>query len=249
MIRTTHLKGDTLRNGYHVPTGLANKSGNLCGNCHNARYDVRVRVNPAKAPYYGFTSRFGPHYSGQMDMLLGSGGYLGLDTLGFTGIGTHQGLEGACVTCHMQERPKHDPDLTTTKNNLSHTFKFDTLNAAANHYKPTDICSKCHGEIEDFNDIKASYDYDRNGRIEGVQTEIQGLLNKLADKLPKDTSGNVIGSGTLSHADSVAVNGKLSVVGGIWNYYFVKNDRSLGVHTRSMQSLCFITAWGGRRCR
>jgi hypothetical protein len=229
MIRTMNLKGDTLRNGYKIPAAHQVNSGNLCGNCHNARYDVRARVNPSKSPYYGFTSRYGPHYSGQMDMLMGTSGYqFGDSTL--TGIGTHQGLEGGCVTCHMQERPAHDPSVTTTMNNLSHTFKFDTLNAAANKYKPTDVCSKCHGEIEDFNDIRAGYDYDRNGKIEGVQTEVQGMLDKLKAILPKDTAGNVIGSGTLSHADSVAVNGKLSVVAGIWNYYFVSNDRSLGVH-------------------
>jgi hypothetical protein len=229
MIRTMRLKGDSLRNGYRVPAAHQSNSGNLCGNCHNARYDVRARVNPSKSPYYGFTSRYGPHYSGQMDMLMGTSGYqFGDSTL--TGAGTHQGLEGGCVTCHMQERPAHDPSVTTTMNNLSHTFKFDTLNAASTGYKPTRVCSNCHGEIEEFNDIKAAYDYDRNGKIEGVQTEVQGMLDKLKATLPKDTLGNVIGSGTLSHSDSVAVNGKLNVVAGIWNYYFVSNDRSLGVH-------------------
>jgi hypothetical protein len=228
MIRTMKLKGDTLRNGYKVPAESVLKSGNLCGNCHNARYDVRVRVNPSKPPYYGFTSRYGPHYSGQTDMLLGSGGYEFGDTT-LAGVGTHHGLEGGCVTCHMQERPKHAP-TTVTKNNLNHTFTFDTLNAAANGYKPTDICSECHGEIEDFNDIRAGYDYDRNGKIEGVQTEVAGMLAKLKAVLPKDSTGEVIGSGTLTHADSVAVNGKLNVVAGIYNYWFVKNDRSMGVH-------------------
>jgi hypothetical protein len=233
-VRTMSLKGDTLRNGYHVPAALAAKTGNLCGNCHNSRYDVRARVNPAKSPYYGFTSRYGPHYSGQMDMFLGSGGYLGLDTLGVTGIGTHHGLEGGCTTCHMQPRAnslynasRNEPSFYQLPN---HSFSMTDTTYAGAVYKPTDICRDCHGEIEDFNDIKASWDYDRNGKIEGVQTEVQGLLDKLAATLPRDTAGNVIGSGTLSHSDSVAVNGKLSVVGGIWNYYFVKNDRSLGVH-------------------
>lgn len=221
-LRTMTLKGDTLRNGYKVPVALASKTGNLCGNCHNARYDVRVRVAPAKSPYYGFSSRFGPHYSGQMDMYLGTSGYQFGDTT-LTGVGTHQGLEGGCVTCHMQDRP-------TIGSNMSHSFGFDTLLSAGTTYKPTNICGTCHGEIEDFNDIKAGYDYDRNGKIEGVQTEVAGMLDKLKAILPKDTLGNVIGSGSLSKSDSLAVNGKLNVVGGIWNYYFVKNDRSLGVH-------------------
>jgi len=98
------------------------------------------------------------------------------------------------------------------------------------YFKPTDICGTCHGEIADFDEIKAGYDYDRNGTIQGVQTEVLGMLTKLKAILPKDSTGEVIGSGTLKKSDSVAVNGKFDVVAGIWNYWFVKNDRSMGVH-------------------
>jgi hypothetical protein len=223
LLRTTTLKGDTLRDGWMVPASQQSKAGNLCGNCHNSRYSVKAKVDPNKPPYYGFSSRYGPHYSGQTDMLLGHGGYEGFALAPIEGIGTHQGLEGGCVTCHMQERP-------TPGSNLSHTFAFDTLLSAGTTYKPTNVCASCHGEIEDFDGIKAGYDYDRNGKIEGVQTEVAGMLDKLKAILPKDASGEVIGSGSLTGADSAAVNGKFNVVAGIWNYYFVKNDRSMGVH-------------------
>jgi len=229
MIRTMSLKGDSLLNGYILPASQRSKSGNLCANCHHARYDVRARVNPSKPPYFGFTSRFGPHESGQMDMLQGTSGYQYGDE-SITGIGTHLGLEGGCTTCHMAERPAHDPNVTTVKNNLNHSFMFDTTRSASTGYKPTDVCATCHGEIEEFNDIRAGYDYDRNGKIEGVQTEVQGMLDKLKATLPQDTAGNVIGSGTLRASDSAAVNGKFNVVAGIWNYRVVMNDGSLGIH-------------------
>ena len=39
-------------------------------------------------------------------------------------------------------------------------------------------CKSCHGDIKDFN-LKAKADYDGNGKTEGVQDEVKGLLNVL----------------------------------------------------------------------
>ncbi len=228
MLRTVRMKGDTLRNGYRIPTAVASNVGMLCANCHYSRYSVLTKVTNNASKLYGYGNHYGPHGNPQADMFFGSNGYQFGDT-SFTGVGTHQGLEDACVTCHMQERPKHAP-TTVTMNNLSHSFTFDTLNAAANNYKPTDVCSGCHGEIEDFNDVKAGYDYDRNGKIEGVQTEVQGMLTKLKLILPKDSTGEVI-SASPTHADSVAIAaGGQALMGRIWNYWLVTNDKSMGVH-------------------
>jgi len=227
-LRTMNLKGDTLRNGYLVPISQRSKIGNLCGNCHNSRYSVKAKCDPNKPPYYGFSSRYGPHYSGQTDMLLGAGGYEGFALAPISGVGTHQGLEGGCATCHMQDSKTWlDKGGNTLPN---HTFSMTDTTYRTGYFKPTDICGTCHGEIADFDEIKAGYDYDRNGTIQGVQTEVLGMLTKLKAILPKDSTGEVIGSGTLKKSDSVAVNGKFDVVAGIWNYWFVKNDRSMGVH-------------------
>jgi hypothetical protein len=226
LLRTTTMKGDTLRNGYKIPAAYRTGDGMLCANCHYSRYSVNVRVTN-KAPLYGYTSRFGPHGNPQADMLFGGNGYTFGDTT-INGLGTHMGLEGTCITCHMQPRPNSLSKGATALAN--HTFHFDTTYAGS-YYKPTDACSRCHGDIEDFNDIRASYDYDRNGKIEGVQTEVQGMLDKLKLVLPKDTSGNVIGTSGATHADSVAIAaGGQALIGKLWNYYLVLNDKSMGVH-------------------
>jgi hypothetical protein len=226
MLRTTSIKGDSLRNGYILPAALRSNPGLLCANCHSSRYSVKVRVKPASSPYYGFTSRFGPHENPQADMFFGSNGYQFGDTT-FTGVGTHQGLEDMCVTCHMQGRMNY---LDGSANILpNHSFGYDTT-FATGVYKPTDVCSKCHGEIDDFDGVKAFYDYDRNGKIEGVETEITGLLAQVKAILPKDGTGEVIGSGSVTAADSLAIKGRLDLVAGIWNYRFVTADKSMGAH-------------------
>lgn len=208
---------DSLRNGYQfTPVGTSQ----VCSYCHSSRYSVKAKVKTT-APYYGFGARFGPHENPQYDMFVGSNGYQFGDTT-FTGVNTHMGLENGCVTCHMQDRTRSGNTLS----NHSMMMSGDTSYS----FNPVSVCKNCHGEISDYNEIQAAYDYDRNGKIEGVQTEIQGLLTQLAAILPKDSTGSVIGSGSLSASDSAAVYGKPDVVAGIWNYRFVVADGSLGVH-------------------
>jgi hypothetical protein len=227
MLRTTSVKGDSLRNGYILPANLRTNAGLLCANCHSSRYSVKAKVKQNSPPYYGFSSRFGPHSNPQADMFFGSNGYQFGDTT-FTGNGTHQGLENMCVTCHMQPRMNR---LDGSANLLpNHSFSMTDTTFATGVYKPTDVCSKCHGEVDAFGSIRAFYDYDRNGRIDGYETEIQGLIDQTKAYLPKDGTGEVIGSGTVTAADSAQIMGRLDLVGGIWNYRFVVNDMSMGAH-------------------
>jgi hypothetical protein len=213
-LRTMSLKGDTLKNGYMVPANLRSSTGNICMNCHGGRYSVKYRITTTP-PYYGWADRFYPHYNAQGDMLHGSGGYQYGDE-SFTGLMTHAGVEGLCVGCHMQMR-----------NGLpNHSFSMSDTMKAAGTYKPTDACVSCHGEIEDFNDIRGMYDYDRNGKIEGVQTEVDGLLAALKAKLPLDAAGEVV----TMRVDSLKVKNRPDLIQGVWNYYLVKTDRSRGVH-------------------
>lgn len=223
-LRTVTLKGDSLRSGYILPANLRSGVGLLCVNCHAARYNVRDRVKPNSPPYYGFTNRYGPHENPQGDMFYGTSGYQYGDT-SFTGLMTHAGLEGGCATCHMQGRMNR---LDGTANVLpNHSFSMTDTTFGTGVYKPTQVCATCHGEIEDFNDIRAFYDIDRNGRIEGVQTEILGLLEALKARLPLDS---LTGEPVTMTKDSLKVKNRFDYVSGIWNYYIVKNDKSLGVH-------------------
>lgn len=227
LIRVAALKGDTLSNGYKLPANLRRGESLLCVTCHKSRSPVTVRVKPNSPPYYGFLRGFDPHYNPQADFFFGSGGYQFGDTT-ITGINTHLGLEAGCITCHMQPRPNSLSKGATALAN--HSFTFDTTYAGS-YYKPTDICATCHGEIAGLDGVQAGYDYDRNGKIEGVQTEVKGMLTQLKAILPKDAAGEVIGSVTLRAVDSAAVAaGGLPLVGKIWNYWFVKKDASFGIH-------------------
>ncbi|HTX98875.1 MAG TPA: T9SS type A sorting domain-containing protein [Bacteroidota bacterium] len=216
-----------LRNGYQfTPPGASE----VCSFCHSSRYSVTTRVLPNSPPYYGITSRFGPHDNPQYDMFVGSNGYQFGDT-SFTGVNTHMGLADGCVTCHMQDRVRITNGKSNNNPQANHSM---SMTDTAYGFNPRAVCTNCHGSINDYNDVKAFYDFDRNGRIEGVQTEIQGLLNQVFAILPKDTVSGVVSiaatGSKVTHADSVALKNRLDLVAGIWNYQFVSSDGSMGVH-------------------
>jgi hypothetical protein len=202
---------DSLRNGFKfTPSGKSQ----VCSYCHSSRYSVTVRVTNT-APYYGFTNRYGPHGNPQYDMLVGGNGYEYDGGIG--GLTTHAKLEDGCVTCHMQGRVRSGNTLP------NHSF---SMTDTTYGFKPITVCKECHGEVEDFNQIMAAYDYDGNGKIEGTQVEVQGLLNRLKAILPQDASGNPV----TMMSDSLKVKNHPEYVQGIWDYYFVLNDGSMGVH-------------------
>jgi hypothetical protein len=73
-------------------------------------------------------------------------------------------------------------------------------------------------------DRPASADFDGDGTVEGVQTEIEGLLAKVAELLPKDDQGNVLSYPITAQNTSEAERKAL------WNYWLVANDGSKGIH-------------------
>ncbi len=79
---------------------------------------------------------------------------------------------GPCVTCHMQ------PILADAKDPNVYKMGGPSLNMTSPDGKVADtaVCKTCHGDKKDFN-FTAKADYDGNGKTEGVQDEIKGLLN------------------------------------------------------------------------
>jgi len=214
---------DTLKNGYKPPVGTGG-TGALCMTCHRARANSKISVDgyvtTASTPGKNYPSRIYPHYSPQADMFLGQNSYdFGVATL--QGVMTHEGVENACVTCHMPARG--------TGINPDHS-----MSMSPNGVDKVKACVSCHGNITKFEDIKGG-DYDGDGVVEGTTVEIDGLLAKLADLLPKDPDGNVteLANSAYRVADSTAIKNSpygTRVFSGIWNYYFVANDFSHGVH-------------------
>ncbi len=83
----------------------------------------------------------------------------------------------------------------------------------------------CHatGTVTTYN--RTAYgDYDGDGTVEGVQDEVQGLLDILAAELPKNDDGNIPSSGI----DKMGLTE--NQLRALWNYTLINNDGSLGIH-------------------
>ena len=207
------LKVAKLANGYVPPEDIGGM-GNLCMNCHHSREDGPKRVASQQVK---FADRFYPHYSPQADMFFGSNGYeYGLN---LEGLGTHQGLPDGCVTCHMQPRNSSDTQSNHQMNMVDENGN-DIVTS----------CKTCHGaKIQSFEDIKASYDYDGNGKIEGAMVEVKNLLATLKKTLPLDAKGEVV---TSAKDSMIVINhpNYPDVLKAMYNYQFVKQDFSMGAH-------------------
>jgi len=227
--------GDASTTDYEF-TVSAGGNGMLCMNCHKSRRDAVVYVNEAHGTHYG------PHHGTQTDMLFGTNAIeFGLPM----GSSPHKDVvENTCVTCHMNEYDSHsstkeddvrddfnNPGLTDaftdtlSEHAYSHTFSNSYTHVAGadtTEYDNLQACQGCHGDdIESFDDIMANEDYDGNGTVEGVQSEVEGLLRALAVLLPP------YGEPEVDEDSEVftALERKAA-----YNYYFVEEDGSYGVH-------------------
>ena len=203
-----------LANGFTITTG---GNGQMCMTCHQARKNGETVINDTP-PYYGFSDRFDPHHGPQTDMLLGQNGYQFGDA-SITGLMTHGKVtQDACVTCHMAN--------IGSGNSPSHQWSMVDTTGGTHDFVAS--CVNCHGPITSFDDIQASSDLDGNGVVEGVQTEVEGMLAKLASLLPKDSQNPTVVANRMY--DSLLVKNEPAIVKGIYTYYFVEEDKSMGVH-------------------
>jgi hypothetical protein len=179
-----------------------------CETCHNGRRDGDAFAKGTTTSY--------PHYSNAAEMLSDTGGVTYGATIpnsphgmmvgaaavptGATDPGVAKfkwsspddakgNVPGPCVYCHMWDA------VTTAGDPLQYKVGGHSFNTVTPDGK-TDYgssCKSCHGEVKDFN-MKSKADYDGNGKTEGVQDEVKGLLNAtwkaLEAKGFKKVSGN-----------------------------------------------------------
>jgi hypothetical protein len=104
-------------------------------------------------------------------------------------------------------------------------------NGVTNHVAQTEVCAKCHGEIEDFDMVRK--DYNGDGVIEGIQTEVQKLLDKLNTLLPNSTyqanPDNYVADGVVGSV-STKTNWPVRFLNAAWNWQFVNVEGSKGIH-------------------
>lgn len=219
-----------------VKESVALDRGITCQACHGRRGDGRFfgpETNPLRFPkadlcgrchnsetvtFADFRDRGQVVRHPQQEMIDGVAGDLpaGPPANGKT---AHTFFTDGCVTCH-----------------------FDKEHAAATHdFAPkTASCTACHTGLTTF-DRTAMGDYDGNGQIQGIQTEVTGLLNRVKTALLADESisfadGRFDRNGATDHALTGATEAQKRAA---YNWYSVNDDKSRGVHNaaRAVQLL------------
>lgn len=221
-------------NVYTLPEGTTVTNvglGALCMECHHSRNgsaEDNIVNYKLGLPTWAGGSSFGVHDSTAGDMVEGVNGW----TYGkFIPSSTHSYVvSNVCVGCHMQPVASSDPAFTKAG---GHTFSM-TYSDGTTLVDKTDVCSKCHGPVESFNLVRK--DYDGDGVIQGVQTEVQNLLNQLSRLLPNSqyrADGNYVADGLVKTSISTRTNWQDRFLQAAWNWQFVNVEGSLGVHNAS----------------
>lgn len=198
-----------------LANGVVNTKGRMgltCMQCHHDRRNAEAQVlaNTTTAP----------HHSPQADMLIGTNAIeYGLVMPRTRHLDV---LFDACVDCHMQSTPTSGPAMNRAG---EHTWKMRWTDptGATNVYQ-TALCQDCHGAVTNFD--FGSFDWNQNGKVEGIQTEIRGLLTNIAARLP-GYPANTNAAGALTNISS---SWTLAQRKAAYNYMFVWEDRSWGVH-------------------
>ena len=188
--------------------------GKLCMNCHKSRRNATNYVETAAASVY-----FGPHEGPQADMIMG----VNAITYGKTipSSAHRDAVTNGCVACHMQTVDSTEPSFLHAG---GHTFKvMCDPDQDGTIISLTAACQQCHGAstIIDTFDFPLQ-DYDGNGVIEGVQTEVQNLLDQLALLLPP--------VGVPKSDISIDSTWTRQQLRAGYNYRFVQKDGSMGIH-------------------
>lgn len=191
-------------------------SANLCAECHQSRRDVTTTV----VDLVELDIRFGPHHSNQADMLIGENAYE-YENYDYD-KSAHSLAPQGCVHCHMSQ--------SVFETVGGHAFNMrDDDKGHENITGCNDDNYSCHGGTVDDLDHQAEADFDWDGTTEGIQAEVHGLLDSLqvlltdAGLIGEDSDGEIhpIDGRVVQTADSV---------GALYNWLFVEEDRSMGVH-------------------
>jgi hypothetical protein len=141
-------------------------------------------------------------------------------------------ISNVCVGCHMQPVASTDPAFTKAG---GHTFSMTytvVTNGVTNVIDKVDVCVKCHGPINTFNMVRK--DYNDDGVIEGIQTEVQKLLDRLSTLLPNSTyqanPNDYVADGLVKTSISTKTNWPVRFLNAAWNWQLVNVEGSKGIH-------------------
>ena len=219
--------------------------GGFCMECHNSRngsytnmiakyptyngIDASV-TNLVSQPNWAGGSSFGTHDSPQADMLEG----VNAETYGqVIPSAPHANVvSNTCAGCHMQTVAATSPAFLQAG---GHTFKMTynvTNNGVVATVPLTTVCIQCHGPITNFDMLVP--DYAGVGMTLGIQTQVQLLLNRLSTLLPpkvyQKNPANYLADGLVKSSIPSYTNMPLKFLKAAYNWTYVANDNSLGVH-------------------
>jgi nitrate reductase cytochrome c-type subunit len=219
----------TLADGTLVTNGGV---GGFCMNCHTSRNGSVTNSlveYPALQSTWNGGSAFGTHDSPQADMLEG----VNAVTYGkVIAQGPHASVvSNTCVGCHMQTIASTDPAFTLAGGHTTLMTYNAVTNGVTNVVSVTYVCTQCHGALTNFNIlVPDSVGY---GYAQGIQTQVQILLNQLSMLLPNSTyqanPANYVADG-LVKTPSSQTNWPQKFLQASYNWQFVSDDGSLGVH-------------------
>ena len=209
--------------------------GAICLQCHQNRNgsatNQLVQYPLGQNTWFGGSS-FGVHDNPQGDMIEGVNAHTYGQSI--PSSAHRHSVTNLCVGCHMQTLSSSDPGLYLAG---GHTWNMSynvVTNGVTNTIDKVDVCAQCHGPITSFNMVVQ--DYNGDGVIEGVQTEVQHLLDKLSTLLPNSTyqanANNYVADGLVKTIgrSSTQTNWPAKFLKAAYNWQFVSNDGSLGVH-------------------
>ena len=212
-IHQLRLSDTQLGDGTQVTIDLYG-TGAQCMECHRSRRNaVEYTSNPSNG-----SSHFGAHHGPQADMLIGANS----PDFGIELPTSPHALQGnACVDCHMSGEGVADAEGNIILVG-GHSFNMNDAEGNDN----MEACTPCHGEAgESFKEKKYYFngiaDHDGDGVDEGLQEEVEGMMEELASLLPQNAEGNV---------DMSAKDNSLAVLRAGYSYIWVEEDRSFGIH-------------------
>lgn len=199
-------------------------TGVLCMNCHKSRRDAKTYADdPDNA-----SSHYGAHHGPEADLLLGvNAPNFGIEFPSSPhAVAVLPGKDhtNACVNCHMAGNDEVPANEESIKLVGGHSFNMNDAEGNDN----VAACAPCHGDFgTSFKDklyyINGSADIDGDGVEEGLQVEIHGLMELLAELLPQNEDGEV----ELSPDDSTLTP---EITRSAYVYFWIEEDRSNGIH-------------------
>ncbi len=210
-----------LQNGVIFDKGAAN----ICVRCHHTRTSLDVTLGTADT--VKLSTRMGPHHGPQGDMLQGT---LGFQFSGVTypTVSQHgDNVPDGCIGCHMGNPQAHDGYRIG-----GHSFNMTYFDdESGSEYTLVGVCQVCHAAATDLDFNLKNVDYNNNGELEGIQTELNGLRDTLSYWLALSKALTV--DSTVTPPEYAIKNNKVvtrNVAGAVYNWVLFNEDRSQGVH-------------------